>query len=341
MFKILRITIIIVFSFLIGYFINQKNIDELNAEIKKQENVPEEDLGYELREKGFYRFINPLLECEMAKGTIDSKKQNFDKELGVFVQKEIDESNLTKMGIYFRDLNNGPTFGINEDELFIPASLLKLPIMMVYFYIAEKDPGILKKEIIFEKPTELKEMGVQFIEPSQEIKIGNKYTAEQLIEAMIKYSDNQAVILLTNNLSDSGYTQKTADFFNFFNIDSSNFTNLKGSLSVKEYGRFFRILFNASSLNRDYSEKALKLLSEVEYKNALVAGLPKGIVVSHKFGESGFSKGERQLHDCGIVYYPNHPYLLCIMSKGENLSVLESSISKVSQFVYNKIAEQY
>jgi hypothetical protein len=38
-------------------------------------------------------------------------------------------------------------------------------------------------------------------------------------------------------------------------------------ISVKDYASFFRILYNASYLNREYSETALKLLSETLYNN--------------------------------------------------------------------------
>jgi beta-lactamase class A len=337
-FKIINISIIIFFGFFIGYFIHE--IKDSQFDIKKEEDTSKEDLGYEVRDRGFYKFINPLLECEVAKGTIDSKKQNFQKDLDNFITKQLDNKQLSVMSVYFRDLNNGPSFGIKENELFIPASLLKVPIMMIFFSIAEKNPDILEKEIFFDKPRELGEPGVQFIIPSQSIEVGKKYTIEQLIESLIKYSDNSAAILLQEYLN-INYAKETQEFFNFFGIEASDFLNKKGSISVKDYSRFFRVLFNSSFLNNDFSEKSLKILSEAEYDKALVSGLPEGIVVSHKFGEAGFEPGEKQLHDCGIIYYPDHPYLLCIMSRGKNLSDLEKSIAGVSKFVYEKIAEQY
>jgi beta-lactamase class A len=333
--KIFFTLFLILAGFAVGYFVKYKSIAGLDK-LKEEDGIFDPYVKYQLREGGYYKFINPLLECEVAKGTIDSKKQNFEKELGSLVEKEIAEGKLSKMSVYFRDLNNGPTFGVNEDEPFLPASLLKVPVMMAYFVYAENDPAILNKEILFEKKIELAP-GAQFIKPSQEIQVGNIYTVEQLIEATIKYSDNQAVFLLYDNLPG----QQFFELYQLLGVDDSVLKESEGTLSVKQYSRFLRILFNASFLNRYYSEKALKLLSETEYENALVAGLPKGIVVAHKFGESGFQERERQLHDCGIIYYPNHPYLLCLMSRGKELSGLESSISDVSRFVYQKIAEQY
>lgn len=35
----------------------------------------------QIRQVGEYRYINPLLECEVAEGTIDARKQNFRDEL--------------------------------------------------------------------------------------------------------------------------------------------------------------------------------------------------------------------------------------------------------------------
>jgi len=334
--KIFIITFLILVSFVFGYLASYKNIASLDR-LKQQEEIFDPSMQYQLREGAYYKFINPLLECEVAKGTIDSRKQNFEKELGRVIEKEIAESKLSKISVYFRDLNNGPTFGVNEDELFLPASLLKVPLMMAYFLYAESDPAILKKEILFEKKIEPRNVGnTQFIKPSQEIQTGNIYTVEQLIEATIKYSDNQAVFLLYENIPG----QRIFELYNLLGVDDSALRGVEGMLSVKQYSRFFRILFNSSFLSRYYSEKSLKLLSEAEYKNALVAGVPKGITVAHKFGES-YQGDENQFHDCGIIYYPKHPYLLCVMSRGKNLFDLESSIRDVSRFIYEKIAEQY
>jgi hypothetical protein len=61
------------------------------------------------------------------------------------------------------------------------------------------------------------------------------------------------------------------------------------------------------------------------------------IPVAHKFGErTGFAGGVKQLHDCGIVYYPKNPYLLCIMTRGTDFTKLESTIAAVSKMVYQE-----
>lgn len=112
-------------------------------------------------------------------------------------------------------------------------------------------------------------------------------------------------------------------------------------ITVKEYASFFRILFNSSYLSRENSEKALRLLDATDYNDALPAGVPPGIQVAHKFGEAGTVEVERQLHDCGIVYFPDHPYLACIMTRGKELDGLKQSIVDISKFIYGKVDEQY
>jgi len=54
------------------------------------------------------------------------------------------EQNLTThISVYYRDLISRQWFGINKKVGFTPASLLKVPVMMVYFKKAETDPSIL------------------------------------------------------------------------------------------------------------------------------------------------------------------------------------------------------
>lgn len=109
-------------------------------------------------------------------------------------------------------------------------------------------------------------------------------------------------------------------------------------MSPEEYSYIFRTLFNATYLRRTYSELALKLLTYTKFDEGLVKGTDTGVTVSHKFGEhtvlNGDTVTERQLHDCGIIYYPQKPYFLCVMTKGKDFEKLSKIISDLSGIVY-------
>jgi hypothetical protein len=95
-------------------------------------------------------------------------------------------------------------------------------------------------------------------------------------------------------------------------------------------------------LNPEASEQALELLAESDYGNALRAGINPAIPVAHKFGllTREAEPKERELHDCGIVYYPNNPYLLCVMSKSTlPLSEIETTIADISKTVYDYLSQ--
>lgn len=298
-------------------------------------NISEDSGSKQVRQFGQYSYINPLLECEVADGSIDARKENFQPAMENFIDDLKEERSLTDVAVYFRDLNNGPTFGINQEQGFFPASLLKVPLMIAYFHWAEKSPDILKRSVSFDVP---KDFGITPTIVSREsLQVGAEYTIEELIERMIRFSDNQALYLLSIRLPE----QELRSLFNISGASDKILGDSNAKLTVKEYAGFFRVLFNSSYLTREYSEKALSLLASVEYVDALRAGVPNDIAVAHKFGEAGMSGVERQLHDCGIVYFPNHPYLACIMTRGSDTETLKNSIKDISHFIYEKIDEQY
>ena len=195
--------------------------------------------------------------------------------------------------------------------------------------MAESDPSILKKTIVNAKQTREE----QNIVPQQTIVYNQTYTIEDLINRMIIYSDNTAYEILSESID----YKKFMDLFDYLGVDFSKaLTDPLGNIiSVKDYAAFYRILFNASYLNKEMSEKALKLLSQTTYKNGLVARLPSNLIVAHKFGERKYLvTAEVQLHDCGIVYLPNHPYLICVMTRGKDFASLESVIQDISFVAY-------
>lgn len=64
--------------------------------------------------------------------------------------------------------------------------------------------------------------------------------------------------------------------------------------------------------------------------------IPSDVKVAHKFGERYYGD-IKQLHDCGVIYYPENPYLLCVMTIGKDFEDLAEVISHVSDVVYREV----
>ena len=164
---------------------------------------------------------------------------------------------------------------------------------------------------------------------------GSLYTVRQGIEMMIRYSDNNSLNFLNHFISPVDYQTTFRDLKIPLTL---NATEKNVMVNIESYSYFFRTLYNATYLNREYSEKALELLTQTNYKNGLVAGIPADVPVAHKFGSATISENGQtvnELHDCGIIYNPNHPYLLCIMTKStQTIPQFEHVLAGVSKIVY-------
>ena len=282
--------------------------------------------------QGGYRYINPLLECEVG-----FNPQNSFGEIRVVLEDVID--NLKSRGaieeasIYLRDLNNGPYIGINDEEEFSPASLLKLPIMIAYYKQAERQPGYLntKAKLVVEKDYNSWES----IKSSKYLKIGEEYTYDQLIDAMMLYSDNNAMAILSQQMS----LDLQDEVYKALGVTIPGSQGINDFMSVRQYASFFRILYNSSYLEPESSEKILQTLTDIEYKDGIRAGIPSSTAVSHKFGERVVND-KTQLHDCGIVYIEDNPLLLCIMTRGDDLDELTGAIRDISAIIYRDISTQ-
>lgn len=288
----------------------------------------------EIRSPGNYKFINPLIECETANFAENSNLSHIKSSLENIINQKINNNEINFASVYYRDLNNGPWLGINEKELFSPSSLIKVPLMMAYYKLAEKNPEILNQEITNTKIYNPQE---QNITPEITLAPNQNYTVDELINRMIVYSDNMAYELLNEKID----SKTLVSVYNDLGVDiSKGYTDPNGNiLSVKSYASFFRILYNSSYINKEMSEKALLLLSQTKFNQGIVAGVPKNVIVAHKFGERQYLETRQyQLHDCGIVYLPGKPYLICIMTRGPALPQLENTIKQISTTIYTNLS---
>lgn len=310
----------------LGYYIGR-----LTGKVKGKETVIAEKLNEikELRESG-YKLISPLLECQDIAPSKRSSMIILEKKLKDFVAEAKTKNRASHVSVYFRDLSNGPWIGINENEPYSPASLLKVPIMIAALKKAEASPGFLDKRITYSSHTP-DQTNPNILDTL--IKTGNTYTVEDLIYRTIAFSDNEAKNLLVNNID----VQTLGNVYSDLGIDIPGIRTPDDFMSVKDYSSFFRLLYNATYLNKKMSEKALEFLCKSTYKKGLAGKLPKDVVVAHKFGERGFpNSNTKQLHDCGIIYKKDRPYILCVMTRGDNFDELSSVIAEVSQLIYSE-----
>ena len=273
---------------------------------------------------GGYEYIRPLLfgqdACEAQ--TLKPVKNEIETLINSYEGSGV----LSSASVYLRQLGKGDYISIGESETYNPGSLLKVPELITFMKMREKDPGLLDKKIAYTTPLVLKKQAY-FL--SKSIELGRTYTIRELLFYMIAYSDNNATMLL-NQRMDLNIFKKV---FTDLGMDDPDMTKNDIPITAKQYSLFMRVLYNASYLNIDDSEYCTELLSHSDFNKGLLNGLPKEIKVAHKFGEANDGLNA---HFCesGIIYINNTAYLLTVMTKGKNNTLLPGVISDISKKVY-------
>jgi beta-lactamase class A len=271
-----------------------------------------------------YKFTSPILyienECESPSlNPLKSSLQNV-------IDQYIANQKIHTASIFLKKFNTNESLLINNTEKYAPGSLLKISIMIAILKMSEKDNELLNKKITFIQTS--KNNKVQTI-VSNSIKIGQSYSIKELLKYMIVYSDNNAASLIAKNIDGNIIKSLFSDIG--LNVPDLNSNDL--FLNINELSFFMRVIYNGSYLTNANSEFALELLSHGDYKNGLLKDIPSDIIVAHKFGESG-NEVEKQLHETGIIYANNNPYLITVMTKGNNRDELAYFISEISKTVY-------
>lgn len=277
--------------------------------------------------ENLYRYTKPL-----QKPTIDSNVSENTNILHYMDLKPQMEAEINKFdtnsntGLFLQDIQTGAWLGINEREGFIPASLLKVPIAMAIFKKVERDEIKLSdtikltKEDIDEKSGTLYQKGAS-----------STLTIWEAIKIMILTSDNTAKNVLKRQLND----EELNATFTHVGIPNPYQPQNGQVVSPRGYSRIFKALYFSTFLTAENSEKLLDLATDTQMENLISAGVPSEIQVSHKYGErpDGIS-------DCGIIYHPYNPYLLCIMTRNTEPPEANKLIVNLSKIIYTFVSSR-
>lgn len=327
--------IFVIFGFVVGWAVHNHLIKDL-----KEKPTP-------IRLGGF-NFVQPLLVCDSSQAITPEKLRPLEDKLKGVLKKATEQKQIESSSVYFRNLKTSEEVEINGSEKFYPASLRKVPLMLAFYKAVENKPDSLEKVRINVGGTD--QNSKQEIEPKEYAEIGKTYTLNDLIEKMILYSDNNAAMALSSLAGTDSlkflFENLQIPFIDFNRNDLGK-EDLQ-SITAREFSLFFRVLYNATYLNTEFSEKAMELLTRVDFKKGIVAGVPPEVKVAHKFGLTSLEQGdkavfvEREFHDCGVVFYSDSPYILCIMVKSKaEIPKIEEFFKEVSGLVYQEQVSIY
>jgi beta-lactamase class A len=274
-----------------------------------------------------YKYIKPLLYNTIAceSGKYNSLKTKIDAVINQYKLA----GDLDRVSVYLKILSNSEFIAINENELYHPASLIKLPMLIAFLQMEEQHPGTLNKKLTFHLPKGMPNQTyvTKQIEPEK------SYTIKQLLKYMIAYSDNNATYLLNINVDLNVFKK----IFSDFGLVVPDIHDKNYQISAKDYSLFLNIVYNAGYLTIAHSEFVADLLNESNFEVGMQSGLPSNTNIIHKFGEWGESENPdmHQLSESGIIYLDNCHYLLTIMTQGKDVNNLPPVLSDISKTIYD------
>jgi len=246
--------------------------------------------------------------------------------------KEYVEKLNGKVGVYFEYLPSGISIGVNEKKEVKVVSLSKVSIVMSILKKIER--GKISLEDIVSVRKENIDNGFGTLWKRGE---GANVSIKELIELSLTESDNTAYKTLFDQLTDQEINEV------YDNLDITvNETKEKNKIypiiSPKNYSSIFRSLYLSSFVTKEDSNYILNTLTKTIFKDKIPANIPDTIKIAHKIGVFDDINNTSQdlFIDCGIVYVPNRPYILCAFVEDTNEKAQEY-ISQISKMIYEYI----
>lgn len=296
----------------------------------RNESAAKPGAKFELHGTG--TLTNPLLLCDQQEGYISSTILPFKPAIDEYITKAERSEKVKEVSYYFRELKTGSWITVEASRDYSPASLLKVPLYMTIAKLAETDPTLWDKKLVYHPPaTPITQNYVPDIEPLQ---VGQAYSVRELVDRLILESDNGPLELLVTEFGDKN--DVLTSLYALVGLQLPNAD--QDFVTVGQYAAFFRLLYNASFLSQSSSEAVLEKLTHTQFNNGIRAGLPDDVTVAHKFGERRTDE-YLQLHDCGIVYHPDSPYLICVMTRGSDFDAMEEVITDLSALTWHNVSK--
>ena len=223
-----------------------------------------------------------------------------------------------QVSVLIRHLDTGEQFEWRADEIQPTASLIKLPVMVAAYRLADRSELDLLKPITLREEDKVPGSGVL----TGHFSSGLSLSLRDTIRLMIRYSDNTATNLVIDQLGlpataaameTLGYpeTRLNSKVYRGDTTIAPERSKLYGlgSTTARETVGLLEQIHKGTAATVDSCKAMIDHLLACDDKAMIVSQLPAGTKVAHKSGAVNESRC-----NAGIVYGPKGPFAICVLT---------------------------
>jgi beta-lactamase class A len=251
-------------------------------------------------------------------------------------------------GIYIKCLETGDEIALNADTPMDTMSVIKVPLMVEAFRLAEEGRLSLDERVTLTEADRNPGTGVLFM-----LDPGSSLTVRDLLRLMIVVSDNTAtdviykrvggppaVTALMRNYGLMTITARNtaAEWFRAFSMapDMWQF-HLKGDTvlgmaSARDMGRLLEKILRGEVVSKQASAAMMQMMLQQVYTSRIPRFIQGQVGIAHKTGDFLPYIG----NDVGVLFLPGRQVVLSVFTGRHNgdPAVLEEAIGRIAEDVY-------
>lgn len=228
--------------------------------------------------------------------------------------------------VLYTDFASPNRFGISESQIFTGASVNKMQIITMLYYLAGKGKVNLDEKITLQKK-DIQDYGTGSLRYQ---KPGTQYSLKTLAKLALQQSDNTAAKILADKIG----RNNIQTLMDEFGLTQTDMENNKTSLTDLEI--LFRKIYNNEVTTPALTKELLGFLLDTDIEDRLPRFLPDITTVYHKTGDTVGG-----IHDVGIVETNGKTYFLGVMTSdvGNKEQVTKDAIAAISKMIYETFAK--
>lgn len=251
--------------------------------------------------------------------SMNSQEEDLKKEVGKII-----EGKTGSYSIYYKNLETGASFGINENQIHKGASINKVPIVASLYKLADAEKIKLDERVTIQE-SDVQDYGTGTIRYQE---MPQNYSLRNLAKLALNQSDNTAAHVIDLKIGEENVQTLVDDW----GMKQTNM--VENQTSVADLSIIFQKIFNNEITTEANTKEFLSYMTDTDFEDRITKDLPSGTTSYHKTGDD-----EGYTHDAGIIVTPNATYFLGIMTSdiGGKEDETKNIMSEISLTIYKEL----